>query len=1194
MRVRLKLDRLQQLIAQSNRSQNHWAIRIGISRGHWSAILSGRHPYPSGKTRERILEAFSVPFDEVFEVESGPSEGADATLQGSIADRYLIEKEIGRGGMGTVYVARDVKHARLIAIKVVSAEAVSGIGASQFLKEIRYTARMEHHHILPLHDSGEAAGFPFYVMPYIREGSLRDRLTQRGALPVDEVLRIADGVAQALAHAHAGQLLHCDVKPENVLLSHDHAYVADFGISRAIHAEVREWGRRGELDSSAGTPAYVSPEQASGEVNLDARSDVYSFGCMVFEMLSGVPPFTGTTTMEIVSKRFVEAPSLRAIAPHVSPPVAAVVQTAMSVNPDRRPGSVAAFIEALKEAATARPSPIRSVRNHVLRHVAGTVGRLPGFRPARTRNRFMDQLIQDLQFAVRSFKRRPLFTAIVLLTLGLGIGVNTAIFSVINAVLLRDLPFEAADELMSLGRMRSPDSPSLSSVSIAHFLEMRDQSESFDEIVAMSNDEVTITGIGEAFRARGARVNAGFFTDFLGVSPRTGRTFRPEDDVDGSEPVVVLNHELWRDRLEQDPAILGRAITLNGVPHTVIGITPPDFAPDFPILDYQDFWAPFRWNQDQRQNTGSNFLRVFGRLADGVTPEQARAELETIWHRISEGDPDRTEGWYFGTIFFKDELVRGSRNALLFVGAAAGLVLLIACVNVTNLMLAGAEARRREFAVRIALGAGQRRLLRQFMTESLTLAVAGGVLGTVAAYWGVRVLMASYGDAIPRTQEIGVSGTALLFALAASVVTGLAVGIVPALQSGRTDLHDTLKAGGRGGIGGSSRLREVLVVTEIALALMVVSGAGLLLRSFWEIQQVDTGVDARAVLTGNVNLPANRYGSDGQGHRFFDELVKEAATLPGVEAAGAINLRPFRGWNSNITTLRVIGEPDNTANFVEQRYVTPGYFETTGTPLIRGRAINDRDGQDGWSVVVINASLAEQLFSGREAIGTRLDPGWVPDGVEVVGIVEDVKEFGPDARTPPIMYYPLIESPDFAMLTMTIALRTRGNPATLTAGLRNLIQQHDPELPLYDVAVLEDVVSASLGDRKFQMLLLGTFGCLALVLGAVGIYGVMSYSVEQRTRELGVRVALGSSSPGIVRLVLSRAGLLAVLGIGLGMVGTLAGGRVIRSLLYDVTWYDPITLSGVVVVLGTVALLACVLPARRAARTDPMVALRAE
>ncbi len=334
MRVRLKQQRLLEMLAQSSLSQNHWAIKLGISRGHWSEIVNGKHPYPSPKTRDRLLEVFNVQFEDLFEIESGPAGGSDANFQAAIADRYLIEKELGHGGMGTVYLARDVKHGRLVAVKVVSPEAVSGIGADQFLKEIRYTARLEHHHILGLHDSGQAAGYPFYVMPYIRGGSLRERLERDRQLTVEETLKITRGVAAALTYAHERQMLHCDVKPENILLSEDHPYVADFGISRAIHTEMFEWGQRREIDSSAGTPAYVSPEQATGDQQLDARSDVYSLGCVVFEMLSGEKPFTGTNTMEIVSKRFRETvPDLRQHTPHVSRPLAAAVGRAMALDP---------------------------------------------------------------------------------------------------------------------------------------------------------------------------------------------------------------------------------------------------------------------------------------------------------------------------------------------------------------------------------------------------------------------------------------------------------------------------------------------------------------------------------------------------------------------------------------------------------------------------------------------------------------------------------------------------------------------------------------------------------------------------------------------------------------------------------------------------------------------------------------------
>jgi serine/threonine-protein kinase len=412
VRVRLKQQRLIDLLAHSTLSQNHWAIKLGLSKGHWSAIVNGRHPFPSPKTRERMLEVFKLPFDDLFEVESGPAEGADASFQAAIADKYLIEKEVGQGGMGTVYLARDVKHNRTVAMKVVSPEAVSGIGTQQFLKEIRYIARLQHHHILPLYDSGEAAGFPYYVTPYLEAGSLRDHLKRKKQLSLEETLQIARGISAALQHAHEHSVLHCDVKPENVLLSETHAYVADFGISRAVHAEFLEWGKRSELDSSAGTPAYVSPEQASGERNLDARADLYSFACMVFEMLAGIPPFEGTTTMETVAQRFTTTPALRRYAPHIPRSVAKAVATGMALKSEHRPGTVLDFIQSLETAAAQKAPRALQASSLVASRALAAVRRAIGPKPSRRRQTFMDTILQDLRYAFRSLFRQPVLAGI--------------------------------------------------------------------------------------------------------------------------------------------------------------------------------------------------------------------------------------------------------------------------------------------------------------------------------------------------------------------------------------------------------------------------------------------------------------------------------------------------------------------------------------------------------------------------------------------------------------------------------------------------------------------------------------------------------------------------------------------------------------------------------------------------------------
>ena len=777
MRVRLKQQRLLDLIAQSSLSQNHWAIKLGLSKGHWSAIVNGKHPFPSPRTRERMLEVFGVGFDDLFEVEAGPAEGSDATFQSAIAEKYLIEREIGHGGMGTVYLTRDIKHGRLVAMKVISPEAVSGIGVQQFLKEIRLTARTQHHHILPLHDSGEAAGYPYYVTPYIEDGSLRDHLKRKKQLSVEETLQIARGIAAALQHSHEHSVLHCDIKPENILLSGTHAFVADFGISRAVHAEFFEWGRRSELDSSAGTPAYVSPEQASGERNLDQRSDVYSLACVVFEMLAGRPPFKGTTTMETVAQRFTSTPDLEKYAPHVLRGVARAVALGMALKNEHRPATANDLIDSIEDAAKNTKPWVEAVGLFTSR-VMTSIRRVVRPKTSARRQRFMDSVLQDLRYAFRSLLRQPVVTGVVGLTLALGIGLNTAIFSVLYGVLFQPLAYEEPDRLMYIGRTR-PELPDvLLPISPPNFVDLVPQVTQFGGIEARTGASFMMDDGDNAALVFGSRTTPGLL-DLLGVPPQLGRTLSTSDGVVGAEHVVVISHGFWQNRLGGDPDVIGSTVRFTETPYTVVGVMPQGFR-----FRGSNFFVPFQWDLGNVGVRRSNFINLYGRLTPGAQVEAASAELHSLWTALGA---QQAEGEYDDSGMRAEPLLEAtvsrSRAPLFILAGAVGLVLLVACANVANLMLARSEARHREIALRAALGAGRRRLIRQFLTESLVLSVGGGLVGLGAAFAGMRILLALSANAIPRVDEVGMNGIVLAFALLVSVVTGVIVGLAPALQA---------------------------------------------------------------------------------------------------------------------------------------------------------------------------------------------------------------------------------------------------------------------------------------------------------------------------------------------------------------------------------------------------------------------------
>ena len=559
MRVRLNQQQLLQALAHSRLSQNHWAIKLGLSRGHLSDLANGKHPYPSPKTREKLMEGLQLSFDELFDVETESTEwshASSASFQAAVVDRYMIDEEIGQGGMGTVYLAREVKHGRRVAIKVVSPEVVSGVGTGQFLKEIRKTASLEHPHILTLLDSGEAAGYPYYVMPYIRGGSLRDLLERKQQLSLEETLQVARGIAAALRYAHDNHVVHCDIKPENILLADEHACLADFGIARVVHAEVRTLKRRGEIDSSAGTPAYVSPEQASGEPNLDGKTDVYSLGCVVFEMLSGNKPFDGTTTLETVTKRFTSPiPDLKEAAPHLSGAVASAVSRAMAVDPAERLATAAEFSRALSDAAAQGHSVLRERLQHARRRCADS---LAAFVSIPRGTPIVSNVMQDLNYAIRSLKRCPAQTAVLILTLALGIGVNSAMFSIVSAVLLRPLPYPEPDQLVFIWEADRDGSQRIS-VAYPNFVDIRDENERFDAVAAHFGGLFPVSCTDRPIRVSGYVVLEQFF-DVFGVAPQLGRAFLPEESSTSGAATVVLGDGFWRRQFGSDPNALGKVV----------------------------------------------------------------------------------------------------------------------------------------------------------------------------------------------------------------------------------------------------------------------------------------------------------------------------------------------------------------------------------------------------------------------------------------------------------------------------------------------------------------------------------------------------------------------------------------------------------------------------------------------------------
>ena len=801
----------------------------------------------------------------------------------------------------------------------------------------------------------------------------------------------------------------------------------------------------------------------------------------------------------------------------------------------------------------------------------------------------MTTLIQDLRYALRMLLKNPGFAAVAVIALALGIGANTAIFSVVNTILLRSLPYDDPDRLMVVKENKLPQFPEFS-VSPGNFLDWQKQNASFEKLAAVQGSSYNlVTGDAEPERLDGARVSAGLF-EMLGVKPVQGRTFLEEEDQPGHQNVVVLSSNLWKRRFGSDPNIIGQSITMSAASYTIIGIMPPSF--QFPDRDI-DLWTPIAFTAAQAQQHGSHYVAVIGRLKPGVTTEQARTEMSGIAARLAEQYPNSNAGWSTIVVPMQQFEVRDIKPALLVLLGAVALVLLIACANVANLLLARSTARQKEIAIRTALGASRSRVVRQLLTESVLLAVVGGGAGLLLAAWGTRSLLALAPEDLPRVKDVALDGRVLGFTLLVTLITGIVFGLVPALQASRPNLNETLKEGGRGTTGGHHRIRSSLVITEVALALVLLVGAGLLIRSFIRLQQVNPGFNTKNAMSANVALPGRKYPNSDQYLSFFTQLMEKIAALPGVVAVGATQSLPIQG--DYLVGFNIQGRPpdppgeDKSTNYYA---VTPDYFKAMGIPLLRGRLFTEQDSKNAPRVAVINETMARTYFSDEDPIGKGINLSQGREGFrEIVGIVGDVKQYGLAQPTTLQTYEPYLQMPFSAV---TLIVRTEGNPAALSGSIRSEVLALDKEQPVSRIRTLDQIISGSVQQQRFTMLLLGVFAAVALILAAVGLYGVMSYAVTQRTHEIGIRMALGANTGNVLRLVVGHGMLLALIGVVIGLGGAFAFTRLMSKLLFAVSTTDPVTFVGISVLLTGVALVACLVPARRATKVDPMVALRHE
>jgi len=813
----------------------------------------------------------------------------------------------------------------------------------------------------------------------------------------------------------------------------------------------------------------------------------------------------------------------------------------------------------------------------------------------------MHGLIQDFRYGLRMFFKHPAVTAVAVIALTLGIGANTAIFSVVHAALIRSFPYREGDRLAIVWEhRRSGTKPNpQNTINMGNFFDWKEQNTVFSDMAAFFDFNTNLTGNGEPEEIPAQLATTNLFS-LLGVNPIKGRTFAQDEGKTGQPQVVVISYELWQRRFGGDANIIGRKITLNNQPNEIIGVLPPEVGwyvqKGSMVNKPPQIWTPWQVSNELRQRSG-RFARSVARLKPGITFEQAQNEMNVIGARLEQQYPEFDTKWGVTVVPLRTQFTGEIRKPLFVLLGAVGFVLLIACANVANLLLARAASRRKEIALRAGLGASRWRIARQLLTESVVLSIFGGVLGLLLAWWGTKALLALSPPELMDLRGASINVPVLLFTGGLTLVTGIVFGLVPAFEASRFDINEPLKESGKSVVGGTRahRVRSVFVVAQVALALVLLIGAGLLMKSLSRLQSVDPGFDSENVLTMQVHLPPVKYDTDPKVINFFKQAIEQIRAMPGVESAGAINTIPFGGPHSG-TNLDIEGQPKRPPG----QFLTTGvcvtdanYFQTMRIPLKRGRLFTQQEVQEMRHVVVVNEAFARENFPGQDPIGQRVTIYMKDDNPpsEIIGIVGDNKHKGLDAEIEPMSFWPIAE---LAYSRMTIVIRTRGDSTNMVAAARNVIRQLDPDQPVGEVITMGGLMARSVARSRFNSTLLAIFSVVALVMAAVGIYGVMSYAVLQRTHEIGVRMALGAQRADVLKLILKQGIILAVTGVLVGLAGSFGLTRLISTLLFEVAATDKTTFAAVAVGLFAITFIASYIPARRATRVDPLVALRYE